>query len=418
MSGKRASLSLMKKYEIIKEAEIARQHGIPKSTLSTILKMREEIVNLCNELLKYLELIYEIGSTVIKKETCLQHKTAKIQSIQDHTSQSRPLFAAQLIRRQLDCHWLRRKMVKTFINAYFSRLLVSRTCVLGSSVSLPEDSSSRNAAFCRVWKNYCLCEFLGCDCFIYKKAKNATAIMRANSRDISALGPTSTLSGQPNGHAVNTSLSCTNLGDAEGVLDGTAGDVLNLVVLYKVLVQGLVLLSGQDGVVRLQIVLGEELFVDDGRHVQQRVAHPQHQPLAATPHAHILAPSSQLINTLSKNIVDKSMYMGRHYFKAPFYVEIFSPCLRKRSVGAIRAKLPRTSSSLSSQGSELACSALVTLRFHKLLTSDEQTSCRLLRNHQRISLWRVCDLVTFLAAGKITVRQCGCNPDNACADGT
>ncbi|KAJ8891605.1 hypothetical protein PR048_004133 [Dryococelus australis] len=53
MSGKRAILSLMKKYEIIKEmdeqkipkTEIARQHGIPKSTLFTILKMREEIVN-------------------------------------------------------------------------------------------------------------------------------------------------------------------------------------------------------------------------------------------------------------------------------------------------------------------------------------------------------------------------------------
>ncbi|KAJ8892223.1 hypothetical protein PR048_004803 [Dryococelus australis] len=53
MSGKRASLSLMKKCEIIKEvdqqktlkAEIARQHGILKSTLFTVLKMIEEIVN-------------------------------------------------------------------------------------------------------------------------------------------------------------------------------------------------------------------------------------------------------------------------------------------------------------------------------------------------------------------------------------
>ncbi|KAJ8882567.1 hypothetical protein PR048_014378 [Dryococelus australis] len=51
MSGKRASLSLMKTYEIIEDvdeqknpkAEIARQHGIPKSTLFTILKMREVV---------------------------------------------------------------------------------------------------------------------------------------------------------------------------------------------------------------------------------------------------------------------------------------------------------------------------------------------------------------------------------------
>nr|CAD7439748.1 unnamed protein product [Timema bartmani] len=51
MSGKRTFLTLMKKYEINQEVdekkitmtEIARQHGIPRSTLFTILKTREEI---------------------------------------------------------------------------------------------------------------------------------------------------------------------------------------------------------------------------------------------------------------------------------------------------------------------------------------------------------------------------------------
>ncbi|KAJ8891430.1 hypothetical protein PR048_003958 [Dryococelus australis] len=68
MSGKRDSLSLMKKYEIITEVdkqktpkvEIARQHGIPKLTLFPILKMREEIVHTvqkegCNVQLKNLQ---------------------------------------------------------------------------------------------------------------------------------------------------------------------------------------------------------------------------------------------------------------------------------------------------------------------------------------------------------------------------
>nr|CAD7445793.1 unnamed protein product [Timema bartmani] len=53
MGGKRTFLTLMKKYEINQEVDekkitktkIARQHGIPKSTLFTILKTREEIVN-------------------------------------------------------------------------------------------------------------------------------------------------------------------------------------------------------------------------------------------------------------------------------------------------------------------------------------------------------------------------------------
>ncbi|CAG2057401.1 unnamed protein product [Timema podura] len=51
MSGKRTFLTIMKKYEIIQEVdenkiiktEIALRHGIPKTTLFTILKMREEI---------------------------------------------------------------------------------------------------------------------------------------------------------------------------------------------------------------------------------------------------------------------------------------------------------------------------------------------------------------------------------------
>nr|CAD7440076.1 unnamed protein product [Timema bartmani] len=53
MSGKRTFLTLMKKYEFKQEVDekkitktkIARQHGIPKSTLFMILKTRVEILN-------------------------------------------------------------------------------------------------------------------------------------------------------------------------------------------------------------------------------------------------------------------------------------------------------------------------------------------------------------------------------------
>lgn len=54
------------------------------------------------------------------------------------------------------------------------------------------------------------------------------------------------------------------LGAAGGVLGGAAGDELGLEVVQQVLVDGLVLVLGQDGVVGLEAVLGEELIVAVG----------------------------------------------------------------------------------------------------------------------------------------------------------
>lgn len=54
------------------------------------------------------------------------------------------------------------------------------------------------------------------------------------------------------------------LGAAGGVLGGAAGDELGLEVVQQVLVEGLVLVLGQDGVVGLEAVLGEELIVAVG----------------------------------------------------------------------------------------------------------------------------------------------------------
>lgn len=51
------------------------------------------------------------------------------------------------------------------------------------------------------------------------------------------------------------------LGATGGVLGGTAGDELGLVVVQKVLVDALVLVLGQDGIVGLEVVLGQELIV-------------------------------------------------------------------------------------------------------------------------------------------------------------
>lgn len=53
------------------------------------------------------------------------------------------------------------------------------------------------------------------------------------------------------------------LGAAGRVLRGAAGDELRVVVVEEVLVQGLVLVFGQDRVVGLEAVLGEELVVAD-----------------------------------------------------------------------------------------------------------------------------------------------------------
>lgn len=54
------------------------------------------------------------------------------------------------------------------------------------------------------------------------------------------------------------------LGATGGVLGGTAGDELGLEVVQEVLIDSLVLLLGQDGVVGLEAVLGEELIVAVG----------------------------------------------------------------------------------------------------------------------------------------------------------
>lgn len=54
------------------------------------------------------------------------------------------------------------------------------------------------------------------------------------------------------------------LGTTGGVLGGAAGDQLGLEVVQQVLVDALVLLLGEDGVVRLETVLGQELIVAVG----------------------------------------------------------------------------------------------------------------------------------------------------------
>lgn len=54
------------------------------------------------------------------------------------------------------------------------------------------------------------------------------------------------------------------LGATGGVLGGTAGDELGLEVVQQVLVDALVLVLGQDGVVGLEAVLGEKLIVAVG----------------------------------------------------------------------------------------------------------------------------------------------------------
>lgn len=54
------------------------------------------------------------------------------------------------------------------------------------------------------------------------------------------------------------------LGAAGGVLGGAAGDQLRLVVVQEVLVEALVLVLGQDGVVGLEAVLGEQVIVANG----------------------------------------------------------------------------------------------------------------------------------------------------------
>lgn len=61
------------------------------------------------------------------------------------------------------------------------------------------------------------------------------------------------------------------LGAAGGVLGGAAGDELGLEVVQQVLVDALVLVLGQDGVVGLEAVLGEELIVAVGLDVCWRV---------------------------------------------------------------------------------------------------------------------------------------------------
>lgn len=54
------------------------------------------------------------------------------------------------------------------------------------------------------------------------------------------------------------------LGATGRVLGGTAGDQLRFEVVEQVLVDALVLLLGQDGVVGLEAVLGKELIIADG----------------------------------------------------------------------------------------------------------------------------------------------------------
>lgn len=54
------------------------------------------------------------------------------------------------------------------------------------------------------------------------------------------------------------------LSTAGGILGGAAGDQLGLVVVEELLVETLVLVLSQDGIVGLEVVLGEELIVASG----------------------------------------------------------------------------------------------------------------------------------------------------------
>lgn len=54
------------------------------------------------------------------------------------------------------------------------------------------------------------------------------------------------------------------LGAAGGVLGGAASNQLGLVVVQKLLVDALVLVFSQNGVVGLEVILGEEIIVADG----------------------------------------------------------------------------------------------------------------------------------------------------------
>lgn len=62
------------------------------------------------------------------------------------------------------------------------------------------------------------------------------------------------------------------LGDANGILSSTTGNVLHFELLCQVLAQVSVLVTCKDGIVWLQIVLVQKVFSDDGRHVQERIA--------------------------------------------------------------------------------------------------------------------------------------------------
>lgn len=63
------------------------------------------------------------------------------------------------------------------------------------------------------------------------------------------------------------------LGDTDGILGGSTGNVLHGKILHQVGVDAHVLLLGQDGVVEGDIVLGEELSGDITRDIEEGVAH-------------------------------------------------------------------------------------------------------------------------------------------------
>mmetsp|Transcript_38718 Transcript_38718/g.116314 ORF Transcript_38718/g.116314 Transcript_38718/m.116314 type:complete len:406 (+) Transcript_38718:64-1281(+) len=63
------------------------------------------------------------------------------------------------------------------------------------------------------------------------------------------------------------------LGDADGILGGSAGDVLRVVGVHELLVDGDVLLLGEDGGVELDVVLVEDVLSNLGRDVEEGVAH-------------------------------------------------------------------------------------------------------------------------------------------------
>mmetsp|Transcript_108904 Transcript_108904/g.303646 ORF Transcript_108904/g.303646 Transcript_108904/m.303646 type:complete len:463 (-) Transcript_108904:3-1391(-) len=72
------------------------------------------------------------------------------------------------------------------------------------------------------------------------------------------------------------------LGYADAVLGSATGNVLHIRLLHHLAEEGLVLLLGEDGVARQQLVFVQQGFVHLGRDVQERVAHAEDRHLGGS----------------------------------------------------------------------------------------------------------------------------------------